>query len=133
MNRNYKKITILLILLDVFLFLLLAFLFKAFLFFICAFVVKVLINLSVLYRKKLKPVLIFDGILALLPILAIVVPFLIQLFIQSGNLIVISWVVIIFGVYTIPVSLVYGALLLTFGILSLRSNYKKAVEEHEEE
>ena len=133
MNRNYKKITILLILLDVFLFLLLAFLFKAFLFFICAFVVKVLINLSVLYRKKLKPILIFDGILALLPILAIVVPFLIQLFIQSGNLIVISWVVIIFGVYSIPVSLVYGALLLTFGILSLKRNYKKTVEEHEEE
>ena len=132
MEKNYKKIIILLILLDALTFALMGFLFKTYWFFIVAFLIKTWVNLSISSKKKLKPVLIFDGILALLPILAMLLPFLMQLFIQSDNLMVAGWVIVIIGIFASPMSIIYGGLLLAFGILSLRNKYKNAVTEQEE-
>ncbi|MGM0125791.1 hypothetical protein IGI37_003192 [Enterococcus sp. AZ194] len=131
MKHNYKKIATIFIILDVFLFALLGFLFKSSLVFIVPFLLKVLIHLLVLRKEQLKPVLIIDGILACLPLLAIIGPILVQLFVSSGNIFVASWVVLIFGIYASPMTIVYGGILLTFGILSLRDRYRDTINGHQ--
>ncbi|KAF1299271.1 hypothetical protein BAU15_01090 [Enterococcus sp. JM4C] len=133
MKHNYTKIATVFSTLDLFLFALLGFLFKAPLVFVAIFVIKLVIHLAMVRKEALKPVLIFDGILALLPISAIVIPLFIHLFIQAGNTFVISWVVLIFGIYASPMTLVYGGISLTFGALSLKDKYTQTIDESNNE